>query len=87
VPADQSVGWNEAQQSLTHDVASEMLELRPRLQIVALPTPIASSQQAIEPVADLAAQAADSLADARLSVSHRSQSRDLWDEALLRFLA
>jgi hypothetical protein len=28
-------------------------------------------------------QAADSLADARLSVSHRGHSRDLWDEALL----
>jgi hypothetical protein len=28
-------------------------------------------------------QAADSLADARLSVTKRSHSRDLWDDALL----
>jgi hypothetical protein len=78
-----AVVLGESQHSLTDALGPETLELRPALQLAAVPTPIASSDSDGEIAADLAWQSADSLADARLAPSRRSLSRDLWDTALL----
>ena len=54
--------------------------------VVRIPAQIASSQFESRPPVGSVLQAADSLADARLSVTRRSYMRDLWDDALLGFL-
>ena len=53
------------------------------VQVVDIPARIASSEVESHSTAGPHLQAADSLADARLSVTRRSDTRDLWDDALL----
>ncbi len=65
----------------------ESLGLHPTLPGSVAPAPVASSESEDYRIVGPALQAADSLSDARLSVTRRADSRDLWDDALLGLYA
>ena len=52
-----------------------------------MPAQIASSEAESHSTVGPILQAADSLADARLSVTRRSDTRDLWDDAIVSLFA
>ncbi len=57
-----------------------------RAVVAAIPAQIVTNEGASHSTAGPNLQAADSLADARLSVTRRADSRDLWDDALVGLL-
>ncbi len=72
--------------STTVGVVEASVGLRSTLRRFAAPAQFGSSEVASHSTAGSIPQAADSLSDARLSVTRRADRRDLWDAALLDIL-
>jgi hypothetical protein len=86
VQAAPAMALDKTQSSSTIGLPDELIALPPALRVVDLQGQTTPTDAVMRSAADPILQSADSLADARLGISGRSGSRDLWDVALLRVI-